>query len=97
MVKRMVSTSPHFLKTSLSTLLDIYYLLSQNSKITLHFSGFLDGEKIVCMDNLHEAVKTDTCLIYSFGLGDDWDFELSMNQFQSNSAVDPRLLHTFST
>jgi len=40
--------------------------------------GFLDGEKIVCMDNLHEAVKTDTCLIYSFGLGDDWDFELKM-------------------
>jgi len=40
--------------------------------------GFLDGEKIICMDNLHEAVKKNKCLIYSFGLADDWDFELGM-------------------
>ena len=33
------------------------------------------------MDNLHEAVKSDKCLIYSFGLADDWDFELSRNNF----------------
>ena len=37
--------------------------------------GFLDGEKIVCMDNLYEDVKLGKCLIYSFGLADDWDFE----------------------
>ncbi len=40
--------------------------------------GFLDGEKIVCMDNLHEAVKKGQCLIYSFGLAEDWDFEAKM-------------------
>ena len=40
--------------------------------------GFLDGEKIVCMDNLHEDVSNDKCLIYSFGLGDDWVFETKM-------------------
>lgn len=40
--------------------------------------GFLDGEKIVCMDNLYYDVKGGKCLIYSFGLADDWDFEVRM-------------------
>ena len=40
--------------------------------------GFLDGEKIVCMDNLYEDIKDNKCLIYSFGLADDWDFEEAM-------------------
>ena len=40
--------------------------------------GFEDGEKIICMDTVYEAVKNGTCLVYSFGLADDWDFEISM-------------------
>ena len=40
--------------------------------------GFEDGEKMICMDGLYEAVKNGTCLVYSFGLADDWDFEISM-------------------
>ena len=40
--------------------------------------GFLDGEKMVCMDSLFDAVQRGKCLVYSFGLGDDWDFEESM-------------------
>ena len=40
--------------------------------------GFLDGEKLLCMDGLYQALKNDSCLIYSFGLADDWDFEIYM-------------------
>ena len=42
------------------------------------FVGFLNGEKMICMDNLYEAIKNDSCLIYSFGLADNWDFEVAM-------------------
>ncbi len=30
--------------------------------------GFLDGEKLLCMDGFYDAVKNRTCLVYSFGL-----------------------------
>ena len=40
--------------------------------------GFLDGEKLLCMDSLYHAIQNKTCLVYSFGLADDWDFEVLM-------------------
>ena len=40
--------------------------------------GFVNGEKMVCMDIIYEALKNDSCLIYSFGLSDNWDFEIAM-------------------
>ena len=40
--------------------------------------GWFDGEKHVCMDNLKYAVDHNKCLVYSFGLGSDWEFELAM-------------------
>ena len=40
--------------------------------------GSLDGEKLLCMDHLHKAILNGTCLVYSFGLADDWDFEIMM-------------------
>ena len=40
--------------------------------------GFVNGEKMVCMDVIYEALKNDSCLIYSFGLSDNWDFEIAM-------------------
>ncbi len=30
--------------------------------------GFLDGEKLLCMDGLYDAVINKTCIVYSFGL-----------------------------
>ena len=38
--------------------------------------GFNDGEKLICMENLYRDMQNDTCLVYSFGLQDDWDFEV---------------------
>ncbi len=37
--------------------------------------GWFDGEKYVCMDHLKKAVEKKECLVYSFGLADDWSFE----------------------
>lgn len=40
--------------------------------------GSFDGEKMVCMDGLYKAIQNKTCLIYSFGLAENWDFEIAM-------------------
>ena len=40
--------------------------------------GFLDGEKLLCMDSFYKALEEKNCLVYSFGLADDWDFEILM-------------------
>ena len=40
--------------------------------------GYLDGQKFVCMEKLYEAIQNDSCLVYSFGLADDWDFEITL-------------------
>ena len=38
--------------------------------------GFNDGEKLICMENLYRDLQNDTCLVYSFGLENNWDFEV---------------------
>ena len=40
--------------------------------------GWFDGEKHVCMDNLKSAIDKNECLVYSFGLGSHWEFEMTM-------------------
>lgn len=40
--------------------------------------GFWDGEKLICMEKIFPFIKNDSCLVYSFGLADDWDFEILM-------------------
>ena len=42
------------------------------------YCGFFDGEKMICMDLIYEAIQNGSCLIYSFGLADNWDFEIAM-------------------
>ena len=48
--------------------------------------GFVDGEKFICMELFHEALINGNCLVYSFGLADDWSFEIALanlgNEFQ---------------
>ncbi len=40
--------------------------------------GCMDGHKYVCLDKLYVDVKNKNCLIYSFGIANDWTFEAAM-------------------
>ena len=40
--------------------------------------GCLDGHKYVCMDQLYGDIKSGHCLIYSYGINNDWSFEEGM-------------------
>ena len=40
--------------------------------------GFSDGEKLLCMESIYQSISNQSCLVYSFGLADDWDFEILM-------------------
>ena len=42
--------------------------------------GAFDGDKLLCLDSLFQDVINDNCLIYSFGIADDWTFEISMGE-----------------
>ena len=35
----------------------------------------MDGVKKICMDKIYNDVISDSCLVYSFGLSEDWSFE----------------------
>ena len=37
-----------------------------------------DGLKYICMDKLYKSIKANECLVYTFGLADDWSFEVAM-------------------
>ena len=34
-----------------------------------------DGIKTLCLDDIYRDIKNKKCLIYSFGIADDWTFE----------------------
>merc|ERR1712141_935437 len=34
-----------------------------------------DGIKTLCLDDIYRDIKNKECLIYSFGIADDWTFE----------------------
>jgi hypothetical protein len=40
--------------------------------------GCIDGNKFVCLDRLYHHIQNGNCLIYSFGISDDWTFEEAM-------------------
>ncbi len=53
--------------------------------------GFLDGDKYVCLDDFHEEKE---CLVYSFGIADDWSFEDTMGRLGCQvRAFDPTIDH----
>ena len=42
--------------------------------------GASEGEKYLCLDPLISDVKRDDCLVYSFGIENDWTFEKAMTE-----------------
>ena len=40
--------------------------------------GALDGHKYICLDKFYDDVQKGKCLIYSFGIANDWSFEEAM-------------------
>ena len=36
----------------------------------------VDGDKFICLDNI---IQSRNCIIYSFGIGNDWTFEDQMD------------------
>ena len=87
---RTEGLTPHSSKTKKYEIKDLFYQsinkpLQTSCKILKKFGGkwnpscgFFDGEKMICMDSIYEAVQNGSCLIYSFGLADNWDFEVAM-------------------
>jgi len=51
-------------------------LFEQNRNLTL-----VDGQKAVCLDD-KVAPQINNCLVYSFGIHDDWHFEKAMENLQ---------------
>ena len=69
-----------YFETASKTIEGKCHVLKRLGGTWLNKCGFGDGEKLICMDGLYSAVKNQTCLVYSFGLADDWDFEIFMAQ-----------------
>ena len=38
----------------------------------------IDGQKPVCLDKIYKDIQSGKCLVYSFGVGDDFTFETAM-------------------
>ena len=36
---------------------------------------YWDGHKFLCTDELHKDIENNECLVYSFGIANDWSFE----------------------
>ena len=68
----------HYYKTVSSTDQSTCHTVKQIAGKWGNQGGCLDGEKYICIDRLYPALQNGTCLVYSFGLADDWDFEIWM-------------------
>ena len=45
----------------------------------------IDGSKCICLDELYKDIISKRCIIYSFGLSNDWTFEEIMANFGCNN------------
>ncbi|XP_057367840.1 uncharacterized protein LOC130688851 [Daphnia carinata] len=52
----------------------------------------VDGQKAVCLDRPHLAPSPDECIVYSFGINNEWSFDEAMEQYGCNVfAFDPSM------
>ena len=53
--------------------------IAEGDSTTLSWhGGASDGDKFLCLDSLFHDITDENCLVYSFGISDDWSFELSI-------------------
>ena len=59
--------------------------MTVSSRVRQHLDNYttlrLDGDKFVCVDPEFSLLTTDRCLVYSFGISDDWSFDFDMESF----------------
>lgn len=46
----------------------------------IHYRG-LDGQKAICLDPPQLAPSPDRCVVYSFGINDEWSFDEAMERY----------------
>ena len=62
-------------------LLCIYLFLQKNFGGTLwKNTGRIDGDKWMCLDEKYN-IKPKDCLIFSFGINNEWSFDDEMDKF----------------
>ena len=81
-------TKDHYYKTVTLTDQNTCHIIKQIAGRWIGQCGFLDGEKYICIDRLYSALQNGTCLVYSFGLADDWDFEIWMASLGNYMGLD---------
>lgn len=70
-------------------IIDYFLWTNQSSCLLSHdFGGQmfftpsgLDGQKAVCLDPVRVAPKPGNCIVYSFGINDDWSFDEAMERY----------------
>lgn len=70
-------------------IIDYFLWTNQSSCLLSHdFGGQmffapsgLDGQKAVCLDPVRLAPKPGECIVYSFGINDDWTFDEAMERY----------------
>ena len=51
----------------------------KKDSMKLHWRGAAsEGDKLLCLDDLFHDIIDGKCLVYSFGIAQDWTFEISM-------------------
>ena len=58
-----------FYERSVQTIESVCHVFKRIGGQWYDLCGFLDGEKLLCMDGLYHSIMNNDCLIYSFGLG----------------------------
>ena len=69
----------------------VYFWISVGHQAGVEKGVGRDGGKSICLDDIHTDIKNKECLIYSFGIADDWTFE----EYMASLGCKVIILHTF--
>ena len=80
-----IKLKDHFFETLNLPLQNVCQIIKKIGGQWNHECGFVDGEKFICMELFYEALINGNCLVYSFGLADDWTFEIALANLGNES------------